>query len=101
VKKWPIIMRNSSRLFELYDAEYTYRIEKDKFRDEEKVIVSLIPTFQVLSASLPHYCIILVDGSAPMCEDTKKRFKELVEIVIKHEVPFIFVINKIELSTAD
>jgi hypothetical protein len=70
-----LIALNSSKLFELYDAEYSYRIERDKFKEEEKTIVSLVPTFQVLSAALPHYCIIVVDGSLALCEDTKKRIK--------------------------
>jgi hypothetical protein len=32
VDRWPRIVQNSSRLCEFYDAEYSYRVEIDKFR---------------------------------------------------------------------
>lgn len=94
--KWPRIVENSSRIFELYDPEYSYKVEMDRFRQEPKAIVSLIPIFEVLSQSLPHYCILVVDVSATLCEETKKRIKELIEIIRNHSIPFIVAVNKVE-----
>jgi hypothetical protein len=52
-------------MLELYDAEYGFKVEVDKFRKEEKEIVNILPTFQVLSACYPHYALLVVDISTP------------------------------------